>query len=439
MVMWRSIERAGWGGVAAERMEAARPERIAALLATLREPGARGLLAVGAGCSYGDAGLNGGGRVLLTERLDRILEFDAQTGLMVAEPGVSVADVIAHFLPQGWCLPVVPGTGSVSLGGAVASDVHGKNQHRVGNFGDHVAWLDLLDADGNVRRLGPGQQGALFAATIGGMGMTGVITRIAIFLQRIPSSTMMVLREKVASLDALIACLAERSSRSEFSVAWIDGQAADPALGRGVVESADWSDEDAPPQPLSPFRVPFTPPASLVVPLVMRRFNHRYWHAVPDRRAAVPRRAQAFFFPLDRVVGWNRLYGPRGFLQFQCVVRDAAALAPMLWACRAISPTLVVLKAMQGTGRGLMSFGITGWSLAMDFPAGPDTMALLQRLHAQTVEADGQIYLAKDIAMTAENLPRMYRKLDRFRGALRDVDPRLSWQSSLFRRLKLFP
>lgn len=437
-MIWRSIERAGWGGVAPERMEAARPERAVALLAAVRDPGPRGLLAAGAGRSYGDAGLNAGGRIILTERLDRIVAFDDESGLMVAEPGVSVGDIIARFLPRGWCLPVVPGTGSVTLGGALASDVHGKNQHRVGNFGDHVTWLDLLDADGNVTRLAPDRHAPLFAATIGGMGMTGVITRIAVFLQRVPSTTMIVRREKVATLDALVACLAEASARSEFSVAWIDGQTADPALGRGVVESADWSDEDVAPKPLSRFRVPLTPPRSLVVPLLMRRFNHRYWHAASQERRVVRSPAQAVFFPLDRVIGWNRLYGPRGFQQFQCVVREAAALMPMLRACTAVSPTLVVLKTMRGTGRGMMSFGTTGWSLAMDFPAGPHTPALLQRLHAQTVEAEGQVYLAKDNAMTAENLPRMYRDLDTFRGTLRDLDPRHRWQSSLFRRLNLF-
>jgi decaprenylphospho-beta-D-ribofuranose 2-oxidase len=414
-------------------MQAARPERTGALLAAAGEDAPGGLLAAGAGRSYGDAGINAGGRIVLTERLDRMLAFDEATGLLVAEPGVSVAAVLACFLPRGWCLPVVPGTGSVTLGGAVASDVHGKNHLRAGSFGAHVAWLDLLGADGNLRRLSPQQDAERFEATLGGMGLTGIVTRVAVALRRVPSGMLAVRREKLAAPADLFARLAEVSAAAEFSVAWIDAQATGAAFGRGVVESADWSAAGTPSEARRGFAVPFTPPVPVVVPALLRPFNRRYWQNSVSAEQAAP----SFFFPLDRIAGWNRLYGPRGFLQFQCLVPDAAALLPILQACTDVRPTLAVLKPMGNKGRGPMSFAGPGWALALDFANRPEAVALLNRLHAMTIEANGRVYLAKDATLLPEHLPRMYGELDRFRELLMRTDPAQRLQSSLSRRLQL--
>jgi len=442
---WKEVELRSWGRVPRTRSLAARPERMRELRACLAAGGEvalRPLLARGAGRSYGDACLNDGGAVILTERLNRILSFDPASGLVVVEPGVTFADLLATFLPRGFRVPVSPGTSFVTVGGAVANDVHGKNQHVSGCFGDCVEWLDLLLADGSVRRLSPSEESELFDATIGGIGLTGIILAVCLRLLPVESPALLVRRQRMDSLDAFLAGF-RAAEQVTFSVGWIDVLAEGAALGRGILETA----EPAPcgvvaPPPPRPKRLPLDLPSWALNSQSVRAFNALYWRrARPEAREAVSNYAP-FFYPLDAITDWNRLYGPRGFHQFQCVVPIEAGEAPLrrlLAAARAGGGAsfLAVLKVMGAPGRGLLSFARPGISLALDFAAGTGTHALFATLERITLEAGGRIYLAKDALMSPESFRAMYPRAPALQEVRERVDPHRRFSSGMSRRLGL--
>lgn len=440
---WRRATLAGWGRSSLAAVEAARPERIAELQRSLAEVGPEGVIAYGAGRSYGDTALNPGGRALLTERLDRILAFDPETGEVVAEPGVTFGELLRLFLPRGFMLPVTPGTGFATLGGGVATDVHGKNHDWAGSFGDHLLWLDLMLPSGEVVRASPEERPGLFAATIGGIGLTGVIVALAFRLMRVPSPAVAVRQWRVRDLDELMALMEQHRQSATFSVAWVDALARGRRLGRGILEVADPAREGAsvpPPKPGPTLRRDL--PGFVLNPLSIGLFNAVHWRGVPRRGSTRLMHYERYLYPLDGITGWNRIYGKRGFHQFQAVLPDETSPAGIRALLEAISrhhgaSFLSVLKTLGGEGRGLLSFPRRGYTLALDFPRRPGSPALFAALERLTLEHGGRVYLAKDALLSPAGFAAMYPRLPEFRAVLEEIDPAQRMSSAMARRLGL--
>ncbi|WP_029009286.1 FAD-binding oxidoreductase [Azospirillum halopraeferens] len=445
MSRWKTIALPGWGRRDRAPQTAARPERVAEVRAAVADgvAAAGGVLARGRGRSYGDQAVNGTGRLILMERLDRILSFDEGTGIAVCEAGVTFADLMRVFLPKGWLVPVTPGTAFATLGGAVANDVHGKNHDRVGSFGDHTAWLRLLLPSGETLRAAPDENPDVFAATIGGCGLTGVILEVAVRLVRTPSRTMRVAERRIRDLDDFFAAFVAARDTATHSVGWIDALAQGGAMGRGILETGEIADHDpAPPVPPRPRRVPVEFPGFALTPLSVGLFNAVYRRRVPEggRERAVP--MERFFYPLDSLLDWNRIYGRRGFHQFQCVIPDADARAGVGRLLEAISAAraasfLAVLKTLGGEGRGMLSFPMRGYTLALDLPHGSGIPDLLARLERITLDHGGRIYLAKDSALSADGFAAMHPRLGDFRAVLSRLDPDGRLSSDMARRLRI--
>ncbi len=443
-MMWKETTLTGWGRVRSAATIACRPERMAeldqALRVTQSEPG--GLIAYGAGRSYGDAPLNSGGRTILTRRLDRLVEFDPATNLLVAEPGVTFADLMSIFLPQGRMAPASPGTAFATLGGAVANDVHGKNHDRHGSFGDHVAWIELLCADGEVRRVSPDDDPDLFAATIGGIGLTGIMRKIAVHLLPGATSAVEVRERRVADLEAFLDAMFEVRDKSTFAVGWIDALARGRGLGRGILETAEFTQARVPPLRRAPRAVPFDLPEFALSPAVVRTFNTLYYSRIPPEGRTRIRPLAHFLYPLDAIHDWHRIYGRRGFYQFQCVVPDAEApraLGRLLEDIGASSrgSFLAVLKTLGGPGRGFLSFPMRGVTLALDFPRVAGIEDQISRLTRLVREHGGRIYLAKDALLGSEDFRAMYPGVERFEHVRARIDPGARFVSDMARRLGL--
>jgi decaprenylphospho-beta-D-ribofuranose 2-oxidase len=426
----------GWGRVRTSPSVTLQPTDTADLRTAFddRRPRAHGLIVHAAGRSYGDCALNAQGSAVLACGLAGILSFDPATGLVEVEPGVTFTQLMAAFLPRGFLVPVSPGTGFATIGGAVANDVHGKNHEQAGSFGSHITALDLLTADGTLRTIGPDREPALFHATCGGLGLTGIITRIAFRLKPVPGQGVMVQSRRVADLDAFLAAMAETASAS-YSVGWIDGTARGRALGRGILEIAEPSAATVPRPPSRKLRVPFDFPDFALNATSIRVFNELYFRKAP----AVPRsRAVAF--------GKFLIYGRRGFHQFQNVLpfeRGDAALRDLLEAITASrrASFLAVLKRLgPGIGpAGPLSFPMQGFTLALDFPAGPGIEDFYQTLVDITLRYGGRVYLAKDALLGAAAFREMYPRWQEFAAILAEIDPKARVQSDMSRRLGVHP
>ena len=439
--LWRNLALQGWGRLGSAPCQAARPEKLRDLAAALAAPAGRSVIAHGAGRSYGDAALNGGGAAVLTARLDRMLSFEPTTGVLVAEPGVSFADIMAVFLPRGFLPPTPPGTAFATLGGAVAHDVHGKNQHLAGCFGHHVAWLDLMLADGSTRRLSPTEDAEAFHATIGGLGLTGVVTAVALRLAPVPSNALRVRRRRIGGLDEFLAAFGE-ARQASWAVGWIDALAGGTALGRGVLEVAEPAAQDVAPPRGAARNMPFDAPGLLLNPLSIRAFNAAYWRRAPREGDERLLHYGRFLFPLDGIGQWNRLYGRRGFHQFQCVLPEAGAARGLRRLLEAVGQAgaasfLAVLKWMGRDGAGLLSFAQPGFTLALDLPARSGSQALLLRLEGITRDHGGRVYLAKDSALSPQGMAEMYPNLPAFQGIRARLDPGGRFSSDMSRRLGL--
>jgi decaprenylphospho-beta-D-ribofuranose 2-oxidase len=439
---WKEMTLAGWGRNAWARVRAARPERRREAVAALAAADARGILARGAGRSYGDAALNDGGRLILTGRLDRILAFDADSGEIAVEPGVSFGDLLEVFLPRGFLVPVSPGTAFATIGGAVANDVHGKNHETAGSFGAHVRWLDLLLPSGETVRCSPVTRPALFEATLGGIGLTGIVLAVCFRMSRVPSDAIMLRERRIADLEDFLAAFEDQRVDEPYSVGWIDALARGAALGRGILETGGPAAEGAAVPSARTLALPCDLPTVLLNRGSVRAFNEIYWRRVPaggrQRRIGCSR----FLYPLDAIRDWNRLYGKPGFRQFQCVVplaEGAYALRRMLETVAAggNASFLAVLKRMGDEGRGLLSFAMPGYSLALDIPERSGTTALLAQLERIARDHGGRIYLAKDSALSPEGFAEMYPNLARYRSVLETVDPGARLQSDMARRLRV--
>ena len=440
---WAQINLTGWGRTSGGAMTACRPERVSELRERVREgPADGGRIAYGAGRAYGDAALNSQGRVILTRRLNRMLAFDNDSGLLEAEPGVTFNDLLAVFLPRGWLVPATPGTAFATLGGAVANDIHGKNHDRVGSFGDHLTWIDLMLPSGEIVRTTDSERPELFRATIAGLGLTGVIVGIGLRLMRVPSSAVRVRERRCRDLDAFLAALAEARQRATYSVGWIDGLAKGRELGRGLLEEAEPATEAVADTPQRARRVPMDAPGSVLNPITIGLFNAAYYRRVPvgGRERIVPYRR--FLYPLDAISDWNRIYGRGGFFQFQCVLPDASAPRGIRLLLEEIAGSgrasfLAVLKTLGAEGRGHLSFPMRGYTLALDFPRRGGVEDVLRRLERLTLDHGGRIYLAKDAVLSPEGFRAMYPKLPEFQAVLDAIDPEHRLNSDMARRLKI--
>lgn len=408
------------------------------------------VIARGAGRAYGDSALQRNG-VIETAGLGRALALDAATGVLEAEAGATFADVLAASVPRGWFPPVTPGTKFVTLGGAVAADVHGKNHHGAGSFGDHVLWFDLVGPDGETRRCDPQSTPELFQATLGGMGLTGIVRRLA--LRMMPVASAWIRQQTVlapnlaAALDAF-----EQAADRTYSVAWIDALAGGRDLGRAVLMLGEHAlvddlppDRRADPFTLPPRRartVPFDLPGFVLNKWSARAFNMAYWRA--HRRQADTRLVDydSYFYPLDRLLHWNRVYGRRGFVQYQCVLplaQSATGLRLLLETIRASGEGafLAVLKLMGENGRAGLSFPMKGYTLALDFPMTRSLPPLLDRLDAIVAAHGGRIYLAKDARMDAITFRQGYAGLENFETLRRSIGAAGVFRSHQSERLGL--
>ncbi|WP_353086874.1 FAD-binding oxidoreductase [Stenotrophomonas sp.] len=398
-------------------------------------------LPYGNGRSYGDSCQNAGGTLLHTRALDRFIAFDPVSGRLQCEAGATLEDIISLVLPQGWFLPVTPGTSQVTVGGAIANDVHGKNHHRCGSFGHHVVAFELLRSDGSRRvcRADDDAEG-WFAATVGGLGLTGLVTWAELQLRRVPGTCLEVENIRFGSLAEFFSLSQASALTHEYTVAWIDCLARGRSLGRGHFTRADHAAQRAEERPMPPRRrlaMPLTPPISLVNRLTLRPFNALYYWRQPARRKRSVAHLLPFFHPLDSIGHWNRMYGPAGFLQYQCVLPPATAADGVAALLQDIARSgqgsfLAVLKQFGDTpSRGMLSFPRPGTTLALDFPnSGPAVFQLLDRLDRIVDAAGGALYPAKDARMSAHAFQHAYPHWQAFS---RFIEPRFS--SGFWRRV----
>ena len=440
---WRPVELAGWGRTARARVLACGPRDATEATAALAEANGTTILPYGGGRSYGDVALNGAGRALLTGGLNRILEFDAATGAVVCEAGVTFRDLMEAYLPRRYLVPVSPGTAFATIGGAVANDVHGKNHEVAGSFGDHVVWLDLALPSGEVRRVCPRTDPELLAATIGGIGLTGLILRVCFRLQAVPSASVAVEERRIAGSRRLHGRV--RAVPGDLDVLGrLDRRhGAGPADGprhpgdRRVCAGRRGARTGVQRQR----KVPFDLPSGVLNPLSIRLFNELYYRRVSaaGRRRTVP--IQKFLYPLDALGHWNRIYGRRGFFQFQCVIPDRTAPAGITALLETIARArrgsfLAVLKTLGQGGRGHLSFPERGYTLALDFPRAGPVPALLGELERIALKHDGRVYLAKDALLSAEGFRRdVSAALASSASVLARVDPDRRLASDMARRL----
>ncbi len=434
----------GWGRTApsvADLVDAHNDDEVRARLEA-----ATALIARGLGRSYGDAAQLGGGVVLDNRGLGGIGEID-EHGVVTLGAGVSIDELLAVSIPRGWFVPVTPGTRQVSIGGAVAADVHGKNHHVDGSFAQHVLGLRLVTPRGTFD-LSRESRPDLFWATMGAMGLTGVVTSVTLRLLAIETDRVLVDTDRFDDLDAVMAAMESGDDAYRYSVAWVDCMTRGSHLGRAILTRGDHatrSDLDATslegPKPAR-LGVEFDAPSGLLNPVSIKVFNELWFRSAPRRRERESQSLGSFFHPLDGVRDWNRLYGRRGFVQYQFCVPDAAGdtvrAAVAQLAQSRVPSFLAVLKRFGAVNPAPLSFPVPGWTLALDLPIGPEALPrVLDELDELVIGARGRVYLAKDARLEPATLRAMYPRLDEFLALKAEIDPEHRLTSDLARRLDL--
>ncbi|MCW2494670.1 FAD-binding oxidoreductase [Jatrophihabitans sp.] len=439
----------GWGRTAATTATVMSPRSVAEISSAITRAGSRGVIARGLGRSYGDAAQNSGGLVVDTTRLDRI-SLDPVTGLVTAEAGASLDAIMRVLLPQGWFVPVTPGTRSVTVGGAVGADIHGKNHHVDGSFGTWVRSLLLVGADGTVREVAGDFGNPLFAATIGGMGLTGVVAEVTFQAIRSETAYVSVLTRRAANLAEALELMRDDNDY-RYTVAWIDLLARGETMGRSVLTLGNHLTRAELPASKQARASAFAPatrlsappmPSGLLNPLSVRAFNELWYRKAPRVPATTIESIGHFFHPLDGVADWNRLYGRAGLMQYQFVVplEATAVLRGLVERLNEhqLASFLAVLKRFGPGSGGYLSFPTGGWTLAVDLPVRPGRMAgVFDEMDREVAAAGGRIYLAKDAVMRRGMAEQMYPDLEKFRAVRADIDPSGVFVSDQSRRLGL--
>lgn len=402
------------------------------------------LIARGNGRSYGDAALNNG-RVLSTLRFDRITEFDASLGRITCEAGLLLSDLLDFVVPRGLFPPVTPGTKFVTIGGMIASDVHGKNHHGHGTFCRYVDSLKIMTADGEIRRCSRSENFELFTAVCGGMGLTGIILEASFRLTPVESG---IIRQEIlraANLEEIMT-LSEASARSTYVVAWIDCLARGSQLGRGLVYRGEHATNEEGSSPgftgraRTKRRVPIDLPKWIINPWSVRAFNEIYYRRQKPCTSLID--YDSYFYPLDSILEWNRIYGRRGMIQYQCALPSETSRAGVEAIMQRVATSgrgspLAVLKLFGPEGDGLLSFPMEGYTVTLDFPVDAVTFDVLGELDAIVTDHGGRLYLAKDARAGEEMIRRGYAKLDRFSAVRNSIDPAHKFASLQSERLRL--
>jgi decaprenylphospho-beta-D-ribofuranose 2-oxidase len=447
----------GWGRFPVARTTVATPQGRDDIASALREQAKRngGVIGRGTGLSYGDASLNSSGRVIAMGGLNRILGFDVEIGLITCEAGVTLGQIFDLCVPQGWCVPVSPGTARVTVAGCLASDIHGKNHHLVGSFSQHITRAVVLTAQGDVLTCGPDQNAELFWATAGGMGLTGIVIELTLQLQKIETAYLVSRKIATSSLDETFRRLESKENlEAAYSTSWIDSVKRGRKRGRAVLMLGEHAKlTDLPPEKrAAPFAVKRQPPKSLsydIPSMLLRRplglaFNeYVYRHYASTANKPSLAGAGDYFYLLDTYDNWNRLYGGDGFIEYQVVLPPERAYDAVVKLLGVMDAANIVsfftsIKRLGKTAPGHISFPMPGYAFSVDIPAGGrSTLAALDRCDDITVAAGGRLYLAKDARMRAELFPVMYQRHRKWLDIVRRYDPDGVFASDMSRRLKL--
>lgn len=407
----------GWGRYPTVEAEVLRARRLDDIVRAIGV-GAGPLIPRGLGRSYGDSSL--AARMLDMTLFDGFIAFDAESGVLTVEAGVSLSEILAVLLPRGWFLPVTPGTRFVTVGGAIAADVHGKNHHQEGSFCDHVSGFRLLVGNGEILEVSPASHPDLFRATCGGMGLTGVILSATLAMKRVHSSIIDETVIKAPSLKEALSAFAGNADAT-YSVAWIDLLATGAALGRSLIMLGEHA-SDGPLEARSAgsaATVPFTMPSGLLNKATVATFNKVYYERIRGDRLHHRVPLEAFFYPLDKAAHWNRLYGKAGFFQYQLAIplRDGPQMLHEIIeriARSGLASPLAVLKVFGQANANLLSFPLPGYTLALDFKATDRAFSLADELDRLVLAAGGRLYLAKDSRMSPETFRASYPGVEEF-------------------------
>jgi decaprenylphospho-beta-D-ribofuranose 2-oxidase len=450
MIRSKRTSISGWGNYPIHDCDIYRPDDAQEITEMITSAIHDHYISFGMGRSYGDASLNESNGIILNTRLNHFIAFDDVAGVLTCESGVSLEEIIRYFLPKGYFLPTTPGTKFVTVGGAIANDVHGKNHHKDGCFSEFVLDFSLLLANGNIIDCSRTSHSDIFWATIGGIGLTGIILTARIQLIRVETSYMRMHVQKAVNLDEALSLFTAEDEQYQYSVAWIDCVAGGKSLGRSVLMRANHATRNelkvGKAEPLSvmdkrKLNVPFNLPSITLNRLSIRMFNYFYYSTAKNNITSIVD-YDSFFYPLDSILNWNRMYGKKGFIQYQAVFPSIRGREGLIALLEKLSQShrssfLAILKSSGEQNKGLLSFPTKGFTLALDIPIKDDSIfRFIQELDDIVIRHGGRVYLAKDACMTQESFEAMYApSLDAFKKIKQKVDPNHVFSSSMARRL----